>query len=82
MARTPFAEWDGVFYVCLNECGIGILVAGCDGLSIKGWDGDSRLYIELDDAIMWHHKEQSNPKMLDMLKRCRERLVNEHLEET
>lgn len=79
--KTPFALFEGRFYVTIKASGIHPLIPYIDGMAIAMFSGCKKAYIRLDDAIEWHEKEleqshgaSGNKKALELLKQASERL--------
>ena len=80
--KTPFAEYEGRFYVTIQASGIHPLIPYIDGMAIAMFPKCKKAHIRLDDAIAWHEKEleqshgaSGSKKALELLKQARERLT-------
>jgi len=80
--KTPFAEYEGRFYVTIQASGIHPLIPYIDGMAIAMFPKCKKAYVRLDDAIAWHEKEleqshgaSGSKKALDLLKQARERIT-------
>lgn len=80
--KTPFAEYEGRFYVTIKASGIHPMIPFIDGMRITTFPKCKKVYLRLDDVIAWHENEieqthgaSGNKKALDLLKQARQRLA-------